>query len=315
MSMPSFRCCWMLPLIGFGWLTATPAQANPVTCTGSITALVFDTVNPQSSLTTANATIHYTCTDNSSSDHYLAMCFGIGPDVDPRLMQAGANHSLQFQIYAEPSYSHPVALGTPLYVPVLVPKDSSTSGTATLYGKVLAGQTTAVPGTYTATLSNNTLDVVHGNNNQHPANCNGGGKGDSFSAFTVSAPVANQCTVSASTLNFGPVGVLSAAQPGTSTISVQCPTGTSYNVGLDAGLNGGGNINARKMVLGANTVSYQLYSNAGHTAIWGSTIGTNTATGSGNGNSQDILVYGSVPAQTTPAAGVYTDTVTVTVTY
>jgi spore coat protein U-like protein len=49
--------------------------------------------------------------------------------------------------------------------------------------------------------------------------------------------------------------------------------------------------------------------------VWGTTIGTNTVSATGNGASQSYTVYGQVPAQTTPAAAVYTDTITVTVTY
>ena len=58
-----------------------------------------------------------------------------------------------------------------------------------------------------------------------------------------------------------------------------------------------------------------LYSNSGRTVVWGNTVGTNTIAGTGNGSVHNLTVYGSVPAQTTPAAGTYTDTITVTVTY
>ncbi|MCR6502850.1 spore coat protein U domain-containing protein [Shinella sp. CPCC 101442] len=37
--------------------------------------------------------------------------------------------------------------------------------------------------------------------------------------------------------------------------------------------------------------------------------------GTGSGSQQDITIYGRVPAQNTPLAGTYTDTVVVTVTY
>ena len=48
--------------------------------------------------------------------------------------------------------------------------------------------------------------------------------------------VAATCTInSASTLNFGSVGVLSANTDQTSTIQVQCTNTTHYNIGLDAG--------------------------------------------------------------------------------
>ena len=49
--------------------------------------------------------------------------------------------------------------------------------------------------------------------------------------------------------------------------------------------------------------------------MWGTTIGTDTVTGTGNGTAQAITVYGRVPPQTTPPAATYNDTVNVTVTY
>ena len=69
------------------------------------------------------------------------------------------------------------------------------------------------------------------------------------------------------------------------------------------------------MINGTNTVAYQLYSNGAHTSVWGNTIGTDTMSGSGNGTSQTLTVYGRVPPQTTPAAATYNDTVNVIVTY
>ena len=69
------------------------------------------------------------------------------------------------------------------------------------------------------------------------------------------------------------------------------------------------------MTRGSATVTYSLYSDSGRTTVWGNTVGTNTVAGVGNGASQSYTVYGRVPAQTTPAAATYTDTITVTVTY
>jgi spore coat protein U domain-containing protein, fimbrial subunit CupE1/2/3/6 len=123
----------------------------------------------------------------------------------------------------------------------------------------------------------------------------------------------NIATTAPTTLDFGTQGPLVANIDQTSTISVTCTTGAPYNVGLDGG--GAGNINARRMINGVNTVSYQLYSNSARTSVWGTTIGTDTVAGNGNGTSQTLTVYGRVPPQTTPPAAVYNDTVNVTVTY
>lgn len=90
---------------------------------------------------------------------------------------------------------------------------------------------------------------------------------------------------------------------------------TPYNIGLDAGTGTGATVAVRKMTSGANAVNYSLYSDSGHTTVWGNTVGTNTVAATGNGSTQSYTVYGRVTAQTTPAPGTYTDTITVTVTY
>src|SRR5579875_1552544 len=117
--------------------------------------------------------------------------------------------------------------------------------------------------------------------------------GTSTATMPVTITIQNACNVSSvapTTLNFGTQGPLTSAVNQTSTITVICTKSAPYNIGLDAG--GSGNINARTMVNGSNTV-----------------------TGTGTGSAQAYTVYGQVPAQTTPPAGVYNDTVNVTVTY
>ena len=129
-------------------------------------------------------------------------------------------------------------------------------------------------------------------------------------------PLAATCLInSASALNFGSAGVLTANVDQTSTIAVQCTNTTPYNIGLDAGTGTGATVAVRKLSTGGATVNYTLYSDSGRTTIWGNTVSTDTVAATGNGASQSYTVYGRVPAQTTPAPGTYTDTVTVTVTY
>ncbi len=140
--------------------------------------------------------------------------------------------------------------------------------------------------------------------------------GTATSTFTVQATVISSCTVnSASTLNFGSIGVLTAAVNQTSTLAVQCTNTSPYNIGLSAGTGTGATVANRLMTSGTATVGYTLYSNAAMTTVWGTTVGTNTVAATGNGASQTYTVYGQVPAQTTPAPGTYTDTITVTISY
>jgi spore coat protein U-like protein len=135
--------------------------------------------------------------------------------------------------------------------------------------------------------------------------------------FTAQLSITAQCTiVSTQTLDFGTNGVINANIDQTSTLNVQCTNTTPYNIGLDAGANGG--TTTTRLLKGGpsnETIQYKLFSNAGRTTNWGETIGTDTVTGTGNGASQPFTIYGRVPPQTTPTPGAYSDTVTVTVTY
>ncbi|WP_324764862.1 spore coat U domain-containing protein (plasmid) [Sinorhizobium meliloti] len=122
--------------------------------------------------------------------------------------------------------------------------------------------------------------------------------------------------VTASDLDFGTRGVIDANIDQTSTISVQCTNGTPYTVGLSAGGGAGATVAVRRMTGTASaTVNYTIYRDAARTQIWGVTAGTDVVSGTGNGNVQNLTAYGRVPAQTTPAAGVYSDIVAITVTY
>jgi spore coat protein U-like protein len=134
--------------------------------------------------------------------------------------------------------------------------------------------------------------------------------------FAVQATIAATCTInSASTLNFGTQAVLAANVDQTSTLQVTCTNTTPYNIGLDAGTGSGASVAVRKLTSSSNTLNYTLYSDSGHSTVWGNTVSTDTVAGTGNGAGQSYTVYGRIPAQTTPAPGNYTDTITVTVTY
>lgn len=136
-------------------------------------------------------------------------------------------------------------------------------------------------------------------------------------SFNVTLTLQAECRVtSASDLAFGTSGVIQSTISATSPIGVQCTNTTPYNVGLSAGVGSGATVAVRKMTSGAGAaVNYSLYRDTARTQVWGNTISTDTVSGTGNGAIQTLTVYGSVPAQTTPAAGNYADTVQVTVTY
>lgn len=135
--------------------------------------------------------------------------------------------------------------------------------------------------------------------------------------FTVQITIQAACQInSAGNLNFGTNGVIGSDIDATSDVIVQCTASTPFSLGLSAGAGSGATVANRLMTSPAGaTISYSLYTTAAHSTVWGNTVGTDRQTGTGTGAPQTFTVYGRVPAQTTPAVGVYTDTVTATLNY
>lgn len=147
-------------------------------------------------------------------------------------------------------------------------------------------------------------------------------------SFQVSATVTKNCKVSASSLSFGSSYVPGGGDANTtSVISVNCTKGTPFTVALGAGASTGSTVSNRNMTGGSNPtdlLSYQLYTDAGRTTIWGDgTGGTSTSAsqnGQGMASSQVVAltVYGQIPDSASNQAAPpdsYSDTVQVTVTY
>lgn len=136
--------------------------------------------------------------------------------------------------------------------------------------------------------------------------------------FEVRITITSVCTIDtpdATDIDFGSNASSATNIDAAGQLNVVCTPGTPYDIGLDAGQNaGGGGISARAMSNGAELVPYQLYSDAGRSAIWGDTIDTDTVAGVGTGAVQPVPVYGRVPGANVPA-GDYLDVVTATITY
>lgn len=134
--------------------------------------------------------------------------------------------------------------------------------------------------------------------------------------FTSTITLQASCQVaSTNTLDFGTQTLLTANVDVQADLSVQCTNTTPYNIGLNAGSTAGGTVATRLMTSGAATVQYRMYSDSARIVNWGNTPATDTVSGSGNGSAQSLTIYGRVPAQATPAAAIYSDTVTVTINY
>jgi spore coat protein U-like protein len=315
------------------WLPAGGAQAA-VTCSATMSNVAFGTVElvDGTAPPSANATLAYTCDNTGNSTEFVRVCFNIGDgdegltNFNPRVMKNAAGNSLKFQLYQSTSSTiwgsnGNAAVPNPLVVTMSIGRRSSTSGSATMRGQLLALQSTVPPGAYQDNFGGiHTSITLSSSTTATPATCNTS-MADNFS-FLVTANVAKSCLVTADPLNFGTVNGLpgQADRDQTSTISVTCTTPTAYTVALtpsSGSTAGAGAMTPTGGVPGnADTVPYSLYRNAARTAVWGSITGTNTVAGTGNGLAQVLTLYGRVlgtSANVRPDS--YRDVVTVNVTY
>ncbi len=144
----------------------------------------------------------------------------------------------------------------------------------------------------------------------------GAGAATATGSFNVKVTIAATCAVTSATdMDFGVQGVLAANIDQTSAITVTCTNSTPYNIGLDKGLNGSSVTTRQMKAAGAALINYSLYSDGGRTVNWGNTVGTDTVAATGTGSAQAFTVFGRIPPQPSPIPALYTDTITVAITY
>jgi spore coat protein U-like protein len=328
--------------IAIGCIAVWTTPASALSCSFAMTDLDFGDIDPtlnQNIDTTGTLTISCNGIGTTQQIRICAhVCQGSGGmngSASIRNMLSGSTQ-LQFNIYRN-DISTGVwgARGTPgnflcgsgwgslsLNHAITSPPDSlgNYNATVTAYGRVFAGQTTLPAGTYTSTFTGTT----QGPNRAAAVyqifasqNCGSITSNPTNFPFTATATVVPTCRVSATDLDFGTQTLLSDDVDATSTVSVTCTSGQSYALSLNEGTGSGGTTTTRLMThtSSAETVPYQMYSDAARTQNWGNSA-TNDVEGTGTGSAIGHTVYGRVPAQATaPDAGSYIDTVTVTVTY
>jgi spore coat protein U-like protein len=195
----------------------------------------------------------------------------------------------------------------------------SNSIVLTVYGRVYANQQTAPPGSYSWS-SGGSPSLQYGYASS--TSCPVGGKTTSSSGSTWTATVLADANVSVTSMNFGSTS-LSSNIDSTATITLQATNTTPYSIGLDNGVNASGS--QRRVRLGATSsyLNYNLYTDSARTGLWTTTSSTTSCTGgagtcitgTGTGSNQTVTVYGRVPTQTVPTAGVFNDTVVITITF
>jgi spore coat protein U-like protein len=123
---------------------------------------------------------------------------------------------------------------------------------------------------------------------------------------------AANCNVTTNSMNFG--NYTGGTLYGTATVTVNCPSGTAFQIALNAGLASGATVTSRAMQGGSPNLGYWLYSDAAHTANWGDTSAAGWVTGTGTGANVPYTVYGVLPGNEVSPTHGYNDTITATVT-
>jgi len=304
--------------------SAALPRAEAQTCSATISSVDFGSPDLLAGTPTdALATVTVSCT-NIPLLTVVKMCPGIGAGSagasgSARLLSNGGK-TLSYQLFQDAARSQGwgsldnTQLGS---VPAIILGNIlSGSGTATrtIYARLYA-DSSATAGTYVSNFTGNQTAFSYSALLLGAStNCTGFvGNAIVRPEFTVTTSPQPSCTINATDLDFGVKGVLSTAITGQSSLGVTCTQGASWSVVLDGGA--AGNSAARKMASAAgDTVTYNLYRDAARTLVWGSSI-AQQATGTGTGASQNLPVYGSVPVQTTPRPGVYSDRVVATIRY
>lgn len=331
MKLRRSRLAWLLRTCAAAllFLGFAPA-AGALSCTISASDVAFGSIDPLAgNEVDVSANIQIDCEDTVFAliDPTVGVCIYLdegdgGSDGTLfRHMRQGAE-ILPYNLYKDAARSiiwgsetaFPASGAQRVIVTLAGLLPSTGSLTVPVYGRVPASVADRPVGAYSSTFAGGAriryslTDTIA---------CNGVAGTQASDTFTVTGSIAETCTVEADDLAFGTQAQLQADVDASSQIRASCSTGLVYSVALGAG--GGGAYNARRMVHGsfpAETVGYQLYTDAQRTQVWGDgSGGTVSVGGTGNGSPQPSTVHGRVPPQSTPRPGDYEDNVIVTVSY
>lgn len=144
--------------------------------------------------------------------------------------------------------------------------------------------------------------------------------GSATANLPVTATVQNTCAASAAPIAFDTY--IAGAGPVTSSanITVKCSSALAFKVALGPGATPGGSISQRLLSNGSQSLQYNLYTASDLSSIWGDgTTGvTLSRTASSDGLPTSLTVFAEVPdsgMNRLAMPGIYSDLVTVTITY
>lgn len=299
------------------YLATGSAQAS--VCSFSIAPITFSEVDTLSSLPIDVTTnIGITCSSVLGTSICPSINAGSGGVTggNHNLQRVGGGGSLQFRFFQDAARTIPWGsqFQTNLGAPPLIqlPAGNNRSTTRALYVRIFPGQSQAAPGSYQASFTGTQTAFVHGE--VSILNCLVSLVGTtSRPQINVSATVQPNCLIGADDLDFGIQGVLNTPTLSQSAMRVRCTPNTNYSIALNNGSTGTSPTD-RRMIFEGRSIQYGLYLDVARLSPWGTAPGTRRQ-GTGSGQQANYTIYGLVPAQTTPPAGIYRDTIVVTVEY
>jgi len=303
-----------------------PAFAQSCSVTGASGSYGLSDVLPGTPIT-GSSTFTVSCSGRRNRTVILCIGFSYGVNyggVTTQRIMSGASNGLTHDLFIDAArtqvWGAPNILGVAAYPGAILtyPLNLGGSGVATtpaipVYGQIYGSQQTAAPGAYTWSTGTPGVQYDYNSGAACPTGAFSAVAGTGSSLWTATVPA--MCRLNTAPLDFGSQGLLSASVNAQTALSVQCTRTTPYSVAFSAG-NGPGATTANRMMTGpaGGTIGYALYRDAARTQNWGNGA-ADSASGTGTGLAQNFNVYGRVAAQNTPAPGVYSDTIVVTVTY
>lgn len=258
------------------------------------------------------------CTAQGNRGEALRVCVSLdagdaGNSITDRVIEERRGSTLDVQVYRDAARTQVWgSQNDAIQVDIPALQNGPNTVTVDFYGVVFGGQIPAADGTYETRFE--PVATVELNSSAPCSAISGNPRSLRFDATGV---VGAFCNIVASDLIFGSASDLSAGLTATSEITFVCPSAVPYAITMDGGAFTG-DIGNRQMALqavGPETISYQIYQDAARSVVWGDGAVGSALTGVGIGAVETRPVYGDIPPQTTPAAGTYFDSVTVTITF
>lgn len=141
--------------------------------------------------------------------------------------------------------------------------------------------------------------------------------GQSSSTMPVTATVLESCTIAAGPMTFGDISLSGSDVDSTATLTLACTPNADFDILMNNGVNASAGQRRMANIGSTEFIPYEVYLDSTRSSRWGNTVGTDTKAGAANALGQaSYTAYGRIASGTSAVTGgVYTDTITVTVSF